>query len=296
MRLGLVTCSKYELPGPEDQLLLKPLAEHGITGIPLAWDDSGEQSLDAVLIRSAWNYWHHPVEFMNWLLEQEARGRQIINSLPILQWNLRKSYLCDLRDRGVDIIPTIVVAKGDSVDLARLIDEQGWPRIIIKPMIGGDSYHLITADADRAPRAQRILDKLAKRSGVLVQPLIPAIRDGEWSLAFFDHAFSHAVCKIPRDGDYRSQEQFGSRINKVRAANGMIIWAENVLEQAAAVIGDRLAYARVDAVLVDGQPQLMELELIDPHFFLSMQPGSAHQFAGAIANRLGNRADLSLDP
>lgn len=296
MRLGLVTCSKYELPGPEDQLLLEPLAEHGITGIPLAWDQSGEQSLDAVLIRSAWNYWHHPVEFMNWLLEQEARGRQIINSLPILKWNLRKSYLCDLRDRGVDIVPTIVVAKGESVDLARLIAEQGWPRIIIKPMIGGDSYRLITADADRAPRAQRILDKLAKRGGVLVQPLIPAIRDGEWSLAFFDHAFSHAVCKIPRDGDYRSQEQFGSRINKVRAANGMIIWAENVLEQAAAVIGDRLAYARVDAVLVEGQPQLMELELIDPHFFLSMQPGSANLFARAISDRLGNRADLSLDP
>jgi len=46
---------------------------------------------------------------------------------------------------------------------------------------------------------------------------------------------------------------------------------------------DALVYARVDLVDVDGQPALMELELIEPDLFLRMSPGSVTRFASAVA-------------
>ena len=286
MRLGLVTCSRYDLPGPEDELLLEPLAERGVTGIPIAWDAPGEEELDALLVRSVWNYWHHPEQFLGWLQRQEACGRQVLNGLPTLRWNLRKRYLCELGDRGVDIVPTILVEKAGSVDLGKLIAERGWPKIVVKPMIGGDAHRVIFADARGAPRAQRILDKLAERGGALVQPLMPAIREGERSLVFFNHEFSHALHKIPKDGDYRVQEHFGSRTAKAHTSKELRCWAADVLEHSAKLTGERLVYARVDAVITADRPQLMELEAIDPHLWLSEQPGSENQFATAIATRL----------
>ncbi len=126
-----------------------------------------------------------------------------------------------------------------------------------------------------------------KRGGALVQPLIPSISEGEWSLVYFDHEFSHAVCKTPKDGDDRLQEHFGSRTVTVEATAELQAWGANVCEQVTAVTGKRLTYARVDAVLTDGKPQLMELEDIDPHLWLREQAGSAGQFAKVIAERLG---------
>jgi Prokaryotic glutathione synthetase, ATP-grasp domain len=38
-----------------------------------------------------------------------------------------------------------------------------------------------------------------------VQPYAPSVVEGETSLLFFDGELSHAVRKVPKDGDYRAQ-------------------------------------------------------------------------------------------
>ena len=57
---------------------------------------------------------------------------------------------------------------------------------------------------------QAALDEVLTDTGALVQQFVDEIEtDGEWSLVFFDGAFSHAVIKRPLAGDFRVQEDFG---------------------------------------------------------------------------------------
>ena len=55
--------------------------------------------------------------------------------------------------------------------------------------------------------------------------------------------------------------------------------------------GDRfgpLLYARVDvAAAADGEPALMELELVDPSLSLALDPQAAQRLAAAIGARAG---------
>gem|GEM_PF-5035959 len=47
-------------------------------------------------------------------------------------------------------------------------------------------------------------EKYAKKD-IMVQPFVEEIRNGEWSLAFFDGKYSHAVLKVPQENDFRVQ-------------------------------------------------------------------------------------------
>ena len=50
--------------------------------------------------------------------------------------------------------------------------------------------------------------------------------------------------------------------------------------------GEVPLYARVDLVPgVDGQPIVMELELIEPNLYLNQAPGAAERVAAAIVHR-----------
>ncbi|MHC5064381.1 MAG: ATP-grasp domain-containing protein [Planctomycetota bacterium] len=286
MRIGLVSCSRYKLPGPEDELVIPELAALGIEGIPIAWDSNPEPDLDAIIIRSAWNYWHQPVEFGKWVQEQADRGRVILNGLPCIRWNLNKRYLKDLEGAGVDIVPSELVEAGSQVKLENILDERAWDEFVIKPLIGGDAHRIIFSRRAEAARAQSALDRLLRREGVLVQQLIPEIRAGELSLIFFDHEFSHCERKIPKAGDLRSQEHAGSRTIPEEASAELIAWGERAMDAAKRILGSPLNYARVDAVPRDGRYLLMELEAIDAHLYLSDHPGSTARFARTIAARM----------
>src|SRR4029453_16701625 len=100
--------------------------------------------------------------------------------------------------------------------------------------------------------------KTLEDRGVLVQPFLSEIQSGgELSLLFFDGAFSHAVCKRPKPGDYPVQFKFGGSDEDVDVS-------EDLVEQARVCIAHAPApttYARVDGVVRDGRFLLMELEI-----------------------------------
>jgi hypothetical protein len=81
---------------------------------------------------------------------------------------------------------------------------------------------------------------------------------------FFAGAYSHAVLKRPRPGDFRAQEDFGGTREPFRPSIDQLRQAREIVERVAPVL-----YARVDVVDVGGAFVLMELELIDPVLFLA---------------------------
>lgn len=150
--------------------------------------------------------------------------------------------------------------------------------VVVKPAISGgaDGTHRIAAGAG-VPA-----DALGQRR--LVQPLMPGIlSEGEFSIFFFDGAFSHAIVKRPAAGDFRVQEQFGGRETVWEASDD----AQALAVAALAAAPAPPVYARVDMVGdAAGRLHIMELELIEPSLFLHFAPDKGAAFGSAVAGAL----------
>ena len=205
----------------DDLLLVAALDEIGIDSQPAIWSDASIDWLafDALVVRTPWDYFVRLQEFRAWLDARIASGVRMCNSSEILDWNFDKRYLQDLAAAGVSLVPTIVVPRGERPDIVALARARGWDEIVVKPTISGGAYcthrfRLDAADRYRDDIARTLLDR-----GLLIQPFLPEIQSaGELSLLFFDGVFSHAVCKRPKDGDYRVQFQFGVPTKPSRCA------------------------------------------------------------------------------
>jgi glutathione synthase/RimK-type ligase-like ATP-grasp enzyme len=113
----------------------------------------------------------------------------------------------------------------------------------------------------------------------MVQPFVESIQSqGEYSLFYFGGQFSHTINKIPQAGDFRVQEEHGGLVCSVEASQIMQVAAQTVIDQ----LGERLLYARVDLVLWDSAPALMEVELIEPSLYFSFDAHSPGRFAQAL--------------
>ena len=113
----------------------------------------------------------------------------------------------------------------------------------------------------------------------MVQPYLPEIeRSGELSMIYFGGAFSHAIAKRPQPGDFRVQPEFDGIIAFHRPETDEHEAAARIL----AAVDEPLLYARVDLVRgLDGLPQLIELELIEPDLYLGYERDAGKRFASA---------------
>ena len=211
-RVALVTCSEFPHLYEDDRLLATALEGVGVEAAPAVWShpDVDWGAFDALVIRSPWDYFQRVAEFRPWLDARIGSGVLMCNSREILEWNFDKRYLQDLAAKGVELVPTLCVARQEKVDIAELAATRGWDEVVVKPTIAGGAYRTYRFRlADCAKYENDIAETLQDR-GVLVQPFLPEVQTGgEYSLMFFDGVFSHAVLKRAKVGDYRVQFTFG---------------------------------------------------------------------------------------
>src|SRR5688500_7438014 len=123
-------------------------------------------------------------------------------------------------------------------------------------------------------------------AATIIQHYRPSIEtEGETSMLFFGGRLSHVVNKRPVPGDFRIQVQYGGVYTALASAPaGALALAEQTL----AAIDAPLLYARIDAVPdADGRWLLMEAELIEPDFYLGVDPRAGALFADAMRTLLG---------
>ena len=101
-------------------------------------------------------------------------------------------------------------------------------------------------------------------------------------MIYFGGQFSHAIRKTPKAGDFRSQEEFGSKLTSVPPDDSLMESANRVI----ASLAQLPLYARVDLVRHGDRFALMEVELVEPALYLSKSPGAAERFATAIQSAL----------
>lgn len=287
-RVALVTYDARPTATDDDQFLAAALEARGVEMHSHPWSDRSArwERYDAVVVRSCWDYFHRADEFHAWLDELEARRARVFNATPTLRWNADKAYLRDLDARGVPVIPTHWIDRGASASLEAVRDRTGWSDLVVKPAVSGGAHRTWRASPGEPSDDER-LSAMAADGTVLVQPMVDEIeRDGEWSLIFFDGAFSHAVIKRPRSGDFRVQREHGGTVEPIDPSASIVADAARALEAADAPDGLPL-YARVDGCVVDGTLLLMELELLEPELFLRTDPAAGDRLAAALLARLG---------
>jgi glutathione synthase/RimK-type ligase-like ATP-grasp enzyme len=284
LRVAFTTCAAFPDLSADDRLLLGPLRDLGVEGVPWIWEAPAPRDLAAVVHRSCWDYHLKPAAFLAWLVGLEAAGLPSFNPAPAVRWNLDKRYLRDLAARGVTIPDTTWIDAGERVDLAALLRDRGLDEVVLKPWISLSAFSTSRASRATAADAQVRLDALTRERAMMVQPFVPEVLDGgELSFVFFAGRHSHTVRKRPRPGDFRVQQEHGGSRAVVSAGPEQVAVAERIL----AAAGRPLLYARVDAVETAAGLVLMELEAIDPELFLSLVPGAAERFAEQIAQAAG---------
>lgn len=242
------------------------------------WNDAGDLSgFDLILPLMAWGYQRDPVHWFHLLDVWEAAGLRFANPIATLRWNTNKDYLFDLEEAGVAIVPSQLAHRLMRADVDAARAAFGVDTLVIKPTISGGAdgtYRL-------GPNDPIPFDVLERE--MLIQPLMPMIaHEGEFSLFYFAGKFSHAILKIPEQGDFRVQEQFGGREVTIEAPAAALALAQAAL---AAAPGP-LTYVRVDMVRGEGGGfYLMELELIEPSLFLDHARDGGGAFVAAVANR-----------
>ena len=283
--LRIATCVPLPEPDPDEAPLAAALATAGFDARLVGWDDPAAD-WDApipTILRSTWNYPLAPAAFLAWL-ERASAAAPLWNPIDVVRDNLRKRYLCALAARGVPVVPTTIVERGATCELAAV-----GPRVVIKPEIGAGSIGTRRFAAED-PAARAHLAALTADGAALVQPYVASVEAyGERSLVWIDGALSHAVRKTPR---------FAGDAEQVDGPFAIADDERAVALAALAPIADRILYGRVDLARDDaGVPMVMELELIEPSLFFARQPGSADRFVAALAARLAApRASPAFTP
>ena len=284
MRLVFATCEHQPLIARDDQPLADALSARGVEVVPIPWTEIDPYSiLDAppILLRSTWDYHRVPTMFRSWLDALADAGRLTINPPAVARDNVDKIYLQSLEDAGIASPKTRWLERVDNDVIDRTLREEGWDRAVLKPRIAATAYgtFLITRgtalpDDDFAP---------ARASGALLQEVVPEIIErGETSIVYAGGAFSHAVQKRAKAGDFRVQQDFGGRVEPASPSTALLSFAASVMTH----VPDTCLYARVDVADTSRGPLLMELELIEPELYFLIVPDAATRMADLIANLL----------
>ncbi|MGW2827796.1 ATP-grasp domain-containing protein [Streptomyces sp. NPDC001286] len=282
-RVALVT---YD-PGPEPHrdcdlpVLRDALCAGGALADVVVWDDVEVDwaAYDLVVIRSTWDYSWRAAEFTAWAHKCGALTR-LANPAGIVRWNSDKRYLGDLAAAGVPVVPTRYLAPGTAPDLP------DGHEYVVKPTSGAGARYAARYLPEERETAVRHLARMHEEGfTAMVQPYMRAIdTGGERALQFFGGRLLHASRKravLAPGTAYDADKVAHPDLEPWRPTPAELAVAERALAAVPDAAG--LLYARVDLVDgEDGEPVVMELELVEPNLFLFLHPGSVPAVRDAI--------------
>lgn len=295
-KLRIALASAAGARGVDDDLppLLSALTELKIVAEVVDWDarDIDWGTFDAVVLRSTWDYAERAAKFLAWIDAVSARTK-LLNPANIVRWNIDKHYLDALANAGIAAVPSRYVEPVDEVEatLRDFLDEfDDAQDFVVKPCIGAGSRDARRhARDDVAAATSQINGLLAHGRSVLLQPYLDRVDSaGETALIYCDGVYSHAIRKGPllTRGAVSTDQLFAPEQIEARQPDAQ----ERVLaDRIVAAIPNPtpLLYSRVDLIrAANGDPLLLELELVEPSLFFAHSPGSAQHFATTIARRI----------
>jgi glutathione synthase/RimK-type ligase-like ATP-grasp enzyme len=234
------------------------------------------------LFRTIWDYFHRFDEFSKWL-EETKHKTKMINPYAQIKWNVDKHYLGDLEQKGINIVKSHFIEKGDSKNLADWHQELGWSETVLKPCVSGGGRHTYRLNPDNYAEHEAVFKELIQDEAMMLQPFMKNVpTKGEVSHIVIGGQYSHSILKIAKKGDYRVQDDFGGSVHDYTANEQEIKYAESVAKACEPLP----YYARVDVIWDDNDElALGEVELIEPELWFRNFPEAAKMLAREITSR-----------
>lgn len=284
-RIAFITCAdlsryfvspKNPLFTHDDQLACDYLEENGFEVIPLIWGKDlssiKKLNLDMLIIRSPWDYSnneHNRKSFFHWLNMLYQEKLPLLNPFLVQKWNLDKSYLFELAEAGITIPPTILLNHEKPLsDITTALKR--WERIVLKPCVSAAAKDTFLINHEDWSKISEEFAGLRKNRDFIIQPFLPKISEGEWSIIFLNEQYSHAVLKKPKLGHWLVQDELGGSVQSLEPTKEIIGFANHCFKLLKKCLLEKFAqdffllYARIDIL-----PGLMlgELELVEPELF-----------------------------
>lgn len=285
MKLGILTDLDHKDLIKDDRPLIPLLNELGIETVILPWEQILSfrlEDLNAVLIRTPWNYALHWDQFKK-ALEFISSKTKLINDLQTVYENYHKEYLTKLNYQGLDFIHGEVIKNfNGEFNLEQLKDyAQKWEteHFVIKPIVGASGR-----DTFKFSVQEQSFPSLVDRE-VYFQTFVPEIQQsGEVSAIYFGGEYSHAVRKFlpQKNNEFRIQEEHGGNLEAYHSSSQELEKIQKFL----LANNYSLPYMRVDYCLREESLLLMELELIEPELFMRTDQGSYENFVKVIKGAL----------
>ncbi|RAJ05142.1 glutathione synthetase-like protein [Chitinophaga skermanii] len=265
----------------EDNNLLQFLQHKELDITREVWNDPTVQweQYDVVLLKSPWDYHEQIDTFKAWLADLDAKNIRLLNPYNTVLWNADKHYLQEIEAAGLPIIPSTFIEPHTPVNWDQLFEQYNALKLVVKPCISAGAKETIVLTKENLPGLRPQLAQMLAKEAYMVQPFMDTIAHfGEYSLLYFNGVFSHAIVKKPKPGDFRVQYQYGGTVVNIAPSPALKATCDAYVSKFA----KGCLYARVDGVEVDGQFQLMELEMIEPYLFLSMHEGGFETYYQAL--------------
>ena len=274
----------------DDARLAAALGARGIGATLANWNDPAVDwsAFDRVVVRSTWDYTHQLDEFLAWA---DAIGPALRNPPELIRWNSDKRYVADLAGAGLPVVGTRFVEPGDPAP-----DLDG--EIVVKPTVSAGARDTGRFGPATHHEAQALLARLgAAGRTAMVQRYLPGVETrGETAIVSFGGAPSHVLRKR---AVLRPDEEAPRRDDDLGAAEAMYdddlvtggdaTAAEHELAgRVVAYLRERFGttplYVRVDLVPGPGdEPVVLEVEAVEPNFYLHTAPEAADRLAALIA-------------
>lgn len=288
VRVALVTSTNQPGLCPDDRLLLDALRAADFGADAVVWDDPAVDwaRYAVTVIRSTWDYAESAKrrdDYVRWAHRVEDAGSCLINPAQVIEENTHKHYMLDLATEGLPIVPTILLERGTRPDLHSLVESHGWEGFVLKPAVGAGGERTVMgrhAEAAHLATAGALLARDLPHEDFLLQPFMESVlSEGEVSYMWIDGAFTHAVTKRARPGEFRVQDDHGGTVALAPMDARWLAAANDLV----APYVDDILYARVDLVAgADGEPLLMELELAEPELFFRFSHEATRRMVDAI--------------
>ena len=271
-----------------DELLILPMNDLGwdVSFIPWDLSDVNWDEYDIVLIRSTWDYQSRIQEFLKVLESIDKSKSLLLNPLSIIHQNIEKTYLIELEAKGIDTIPSIFQKKFNTEKVMQSFSDFNCDKIIIKPVVGANADNIILGSKFEIKSQLHEIKSVYSELPYIIQPFLNSVlKEGEFSLMYFNNKYSHAISKIPKEGDFRVQEEHGGKIDIIKKVPKEI---QNLADKVIKILPKNCFYSRIDILLMHGKPKVIEVELIEPSLYFNLDPESSKMFAHELIEYFNN--------
>lgn len=284
-----ITIASYTpyLKDVDDAILKKYLKNEGADVEIVSWDDKDYnwQSRDLIIIRSTWDYHERLPEYVEWLNFLKSNNIKVYNDVDVVINNIYKDKQIKwLKDNNIEIMECEIFSKNNIDGMKKpekniietikkyFPDHINKSLFVLKPTVSArsnntyliDPFNInkdenakVTNDPDKV--FNDLLDKFTDR-GIILQVFASGIKNGEYGMVFLNGVLTQTVIKKPgKIYGTKEKEAVNDTPEKLQQ------FAENIVKK---LDLSKVLIARVDAIIENGNPRLMELELAEPNIYI----------------------------